>query len=301
MRLDRGGGSSDRTRCCPSRSHYCTLGNRLTIDQRFRLLPSRSSTIANDGITAPAALVREPVPDIVHARTARFRRLLFVVFVVFVAVARVASVGTSVPPRTGTNVDSDAQLGHARINIHRARCIHTPPRPPPRPHPHPRTVVKLRARPIVQKTVSDHGAVRRVEVRPGALEQVARPLVRWQVLDLLYELLVRRRLRLVGPPLAFRTLAFPLLLNALQLHDLLLRHRRGAVPRPLLRLRLRLLSRRFWWGKPSRELRLRVGAFERLVWRSMADEFLGRISIVIRPPGHGHGRKGWRRSGRSGS
>lgn len=107
--------------------------------------------------------------------------------------------------------------------------------------------------------------MRLAEERPGALEQVARPLVRGQVFDLLYELLVWGRLGLVRPPLSFQ--ALPFLLYALELDNLLLSQGGGTIPRFLLGPHLqsgRFLLGRWAWRELSRELRPRVGVFERL-------------------------------------
>lgn len=262
MRLNRSGRSSNRTRRSRHhpRPHSCTLFSRSTVDQGFRLSDklSHAAHPLNRGrnwssdTTAPAALVREPAPDI-DARRAPFNRRVLLL----VVMARVATIYIGAPP-TSTNIAREAPLGVILIPVHRAGRVRPGHRPrlvppsSPRTDPRARAVVKVRARPI-QETMSDDRAVRRPG--PGALEQVARAPVRRQALDLLHELLMRRRLGLVRAPLPFRALAllqfallqFALLQlePALLLHDLLLRPRGRTMARPLLRRQL--YSRRFWF------------------------------------------------------
>ena len=170
MRLNRGGGSSSRT-CSRSRPCSHTLPSRFTAALKcgpsdgcrhtthlLNQSGTRSSDVADVVIATPAALVREPAPDIVHARTANSGRLFIVLIV---AMARVASIRTPAP-HTSTNVDRNAQLGHILIHIHRTGSIRVRPRPgscfqsPSRPRTDSRTraIVNVRARPI-QETVFD--------------------------------------------------------------------------------------------------------------------------------------------------
>jgi len=106
------------------------------------------------------------------------------------------------------------------------------------------------------------------------------------------------RLGLVRSPLSFHALTFLILSHALELDDLLLGQSGGAIAGPLMGRYLhsgRSLIGLCSQGKLLRELRPRIGAFERWVQRYRANRLLGRVSVIICPPIYGYGRERWRR------